>query len=298
MAENIAKWQGTLISDAKALLGEGVAWDERNQCVYWIDIEGKAIHRFDPKTKASKVAKVPERIGCLVMKETGGFLAGLESGVYAVNESLDVFEKVLSMSEELPGNRSNDGKCGPDGRFYIGTMAIEQGNAEAVGAGKFYRVEKDYTYDMLMPEVTISNGLAFDVAKAKMYYIDTVTQQVVSFDWDAQTGGLSNKQVVIEVDQQEGSPDGMTIDQEGMLWVAMWGGSQVVRYNPVTGAKIGSIAIPTPFVTCPTFGGENMDELFITTASVALNANENKAGAGGLYWVKLDVKGWPVERFQ
>ena len=194
--------------------------------------------------------------------------------------------------QHLPGNRFNDGRCDPAGRFWAGTMAL----SEEEGAGNVYMMDQDGHVSTKIKDVTISNGLAWSADKKTLYYIDTPTHEIVAFDFDLTSGKISNKRAVIKIAKEEGSPDGMTIDSEDMLWIAHWGGWQVTRWDPRTGRQLNRIALPVSKVTSCTFGGDTLEDLYITTASVDLTEQEMKEQplAGALFVVhNSGVKGRP-----
>jgi sugar lactone lactonase YvrE len=186
-----------------------------------------------------------------------------------------------------PSNRFNDGKCDPTGRFLAGTMAID----ETPGSGSLYSLDQNLRVKQLLGGLSISNGMGWSPDYSTMYFIDSPTKQVVAFDYELNTGNISNRRVVVTI--PEGYPDGMTTDQEGMIWVALWAGFKVTRWNPRTGKLLQSISVPAPNVTSCTFGGSNMNELYITTARKDMDtaALDKYPKAGGVFRLKTDVIG-------
>ncbi len=282
---------------ANDLLGEGVMWDEQLKKLYWLDIEGRKIHTLEPESGIVKTISTPGRVACLAPAEEGGFIVGMETGVFRLDASMQNFEEIC-ITEHLAGYRLNDGKCSPGGQFFVGTIVSNPDDKGKQGTGHLYRIDPDSNWEVVLPNVTISNGLAFDEVRNLFYYIDTITHDVYCFDHNSTTGLITNQRTVIQSTPEDASLDGMTIDTEGMLWIASWGGGKVMRWDPMTGTKIMEIKLPTPYVTCCTFAGPDMDELYITTASIALGPNDNKNGAGDLYHVKVPAKGIPVHRFK
>jgi sugar lactone lactonase YvrE len=199
---------------------------------------------------------------------------------------------------DLPTTRFNDGKCDPLGRFWAGTMDMD----EKGPLGSLYMLNHQHQLTRQWLGVTVSNGLAWDMSgkQPTFYYIDSPTRQVVAFDYEPDTGSLSNRRVAIAIPDGEGFPDGMTIDSEGALWIALWQGWGVVRYNPKTGERLGKIEIPVEKVTSCTFGGPDLNDLFITTASIGLapDARAAQPDAGAVFRVKTDSTGLPTILFR
>lgn len=290
----MATYDAKVLLEIGNLLGEGIQWDEEKEQLIWIDIEGKSIHQYQLKTKEHYEIPLNERIGCLVLRKGGGFLLGLESGVYEMSEDYDMASTqklFVRFREEKIGNRCNDGKCDPEGRFFVGTMAIDQSSPESRTAGKLYCVEKDGSYKVVEKDLGISNGLAWDTVRNIMYYIDTLSQEVWAYEYHRESGEIGNRRCAYSINKSEGSPDGMTIDAEGNLWIALWGGGKVICINPLTKERIHEVKVGTPLVTCCAFGGKDMSTLYITTASVDMTKEERERGAGYIYYIETNTKG-------
>jgi sugar lactone lactonase YvrE len=284
-----------LVLDAKVLLGEGPWWNARTGELYWVDIEGCAVHIFDPATGSDRKIDVGQMVGCVVGRKSGGVVLALQQGLYALDLETEELTPLLDPESHLPENRFNDGKCDSRGRFWAGTTRV----AHDQQVGSLYRLHEDLTIHRALSDVWISNGLAWSLDDRTMYFIDSPTSQVVAFDFDADAGTIRNKRLVIELPQGGGSPDGMTIDEEGMLWVALWDGWRVIRVNPHQGAIMDEIKLPVARPTSCCFGGTTLDELYITTASTRMPAEElaKQPLAGGLYRCKPGVKGFPMIEF-
>jgi sugar lactone lactonase YvrE len=200
--------------------------------------------------------------------------------------------ETVATVENANGNmRFNDGKCDPAGRFWAGTMTDHVKDKQPVG--KLYCLDTDRTLRTMETGITISNGLTWNPDATVMYYIDTPTQQVVAYDYDVDSGTISGKRVVIDIPKDIGFPDGMTIDQEGMLWIAIWGGRKVTRWNPQTGKLLASYDTPVKNTSSCCFGGENLQDLYITTARAGNSDDElaTQPQAGGLFRLHTDVSG-------
>jgi sugar lactone lactonase YvrE len=273
----------------KSKLGEGAFWNHRTQELYWVDIEGKLLHIYNPKTKLNKSFSTSSRIGTVVPKSSTEAVVALEDGVYMMNtESGDIY-LLSDIENDKTQNRFNDGKCDPSGRLWVGSMALNQEQY----SGSLYMIDESGKTELKIDSVTISNGIVWTSNHKTMYYIDTPTAKIRAFDFDNNTGNISNERVVIEVNDSLGFPDGMAIDEENMLWVGMWNGNAVVRFDPSTGKIISKIEVPAHNVTSCAFGGKSLDTLYITTASVDMTPEEHAKFplAGSLFKAVPGVKG-------
>jgi len=285
-----------VIGNKRAELGESPFWDEQNGVLYWLDILSGKIFDLDPITGQENEITVGKPIGCAALREKGGFVAALEDGFYFITHSeakwnAEIFEYI----ENKPGDRFNDGKCDPAGRFWAGTMS--KGDK---GKAALYVMDINRTVRKAVDGVTVSNGLTWSLDSKIMYYTDTVTSEVWAFDYDLANGRLANKRTAIRVPDGMGLPDGMTIDAEGMLWVALWGGYCVSRWDPDTGSLLCKIDLPVPHTSSCAFGGRNMDELYITSAREGLDEAQLRAQplSGALFMVKPGVSGVPMFRYK
>jgi sugar lactone lactonase YvrE len=265
-------------------LGEGPVWDAENECVLWVDIPAGQIHSFYPHNREHFVFETGQMVGSIAIRSSGILIAALQHGFHEISLEKRTVKQLTDPEAHLPGNRFNDGKCDLAGRFWAGTMSV----SDEPGAGKLYMLDKDQTVSVKIENVSCSNGLAWSPDHNIFYYIDTPTQQVVAYDYDLTTGGIRNKRVVIEICQEEGFPDGMTIDEEGMLWIALWDGWKVARYNPYNGELLHQIHLPVARITSCTFGGSNLQDLYITSAKTGLKQEElaQQPLAGCLFVIK------------
>lgn len=272
-----------------ASLGEGAIWNPETGEFYWVDIEGKQFHIYNPKTKVNQSFATPSRIGTVVPSGENEVVVALEDGIFKFNTKSDKFTLLSDVEADMPENRFNDGKCDPNGNLWVGSMHFEQKPFKA----NLYKVEPDGKAAKMMDSVTISNGIVWTSDKKTMYYIDTPTARIRAFDFDVATSTISNERVAVEVSPEIGYPDGMAIDAEDMLWVGLWNGNAVARFNPKTGALIAKIEVPAHNVTACAFGGENLDILYITTASVDMTPEEitKYPLAGSVFSYKPGVKG-------
>jgi sugar lactone lactonase YvrE len=292
----IRKLPYRVVTPHTALLGEGPVWDDQRKTICWVDILNGHIHEFAPSRSAHRIIPVKEMVGAVAICPNGNFLAALKSGLAFVDRRSGEIKRINHPASHLPGNRFNDGKCDPAGRFWVGTMAL----SEKPGAGSLYMIDRDLSHSLKIRDVTISNGLAWSRDHKTFYYIDSPTLEVVAFDYDIQTGDISNRRVIISIPEKEGFPDGMTIDREGMLWIAHWDGWQVARWDPQSGKKLLSIPMPVARLTSCTFGGADMQDLYITSARVGLTDQqlEEQPLAGSLFVVEnCGYQGWPTVEF-
>ena len=279
----------TLAYKINASLGEGAIWNYKTQELYWVDIEGKQLNIFNPSSKENKILETKSRIGTVVPFTEKEALIALEDGVHKINLESGESTLFTDMKNELPGSRLNDGKCDPAGRFWVGSMHLEQ----ITGKANLYTITSENKLEKKIDSVTISNGIVWTSDKKTMYYIDTPTSSIKAYDYDNKTGKIANEKVVVQIPESLGFPDGMTIDEENMLWVGMWNGNAVIRFNPKTGKVIAKIEVPAHNITSCAFGGKDLDVLYITTASVDMTPQEIKKYplAGAVFKVKPGVKG-------
>ena len=285
-----------VVIKAQAMLGEGAIWDSAKQVLYWVNILGGEVHIYHPDTNEDEVIPVGQFVGTVVPRQKGGLLLALKNGIGSLNLETKQLTMIANPEAHLPDNRFNDGKCDPAGRFWAGTLSLE----EKEPLGSLYCMVPDGKVRRMLENVTISNGLAWSLDEKTFYYIDTPTMQVAAYDYDIQTGNISNKRIVISIPEKEGAPDGMTIDAEGMLWIAHWGGWQVCRWNPFTGEKLQSIKFPVSQVTSCAFGGKELDVLYVTSARKGLNKDslEKEPLAGALFrYTNVGARGIPAYSF-
>src|SRR6478735_1672645 len=196
------------IVDHTCLLGEGPVWDAWKNAIYWIDILNGIIHEYIPTRQTHRTIRVGQMIGSLAVCNNGNFIAALQHGFAFIDKQNGELRMMADPEEDLPGNRFNEGKCDPAGRFWAGTMAL----SEEIGAGNLYVLENDLKPLKMISGVSVSNGLAWSNDHQTLYYIDSPTRQVVAFDYNKNTGAISSRRTVIEISSDEGFPDGMTID--------------------------------------------------------------------------------------
>ena len=276
-------------------LGEGSLWDEERGVLFWVDISQNKVFRFDPSNSSNLAYDVGESVGTVVLTQNDRLLLALRSGFAWLDPETGKVTKISDPEADLPDNRFNDGKCDPQGRFWAGTM-VEHGPREKAA---LYCLDTDLTVSRKVEGVTVSNGLVWSGDRRLFYYIDTPTQQVALFDFDPESGNIENRRVAAEVPKPAGSPDGMAIDEEGHLWIALFGGYKVIRVDPTSGEIEFEVTLPVRNVTSCAFGGTDLRQLFVTTARVGLDADQRKAQplAGSLFTAEVPFRGTTTARF-
>ncbi len=278
-------FQLTIEKTSRAILGEGPLWDYRENKLYYVDIEGQSIRKYDPETKHEWAFPTPQKAGTLGLCKDGRLLAALEDGIYFFDQ-----EEFVPAHAKCPieGFRFNDGKVGPDGRFYAGTMSRE-------GKGAFYRLDTDGTLTKLFDGVYTSNGLDWSSDMKTLYYNDTNCNRTDAFSFDAKSGCVSDRKPVFDYGDER--PDGMCIDEKGQLYVALWGSNKVKIIDPQKQLLIGEIKTPALQTSCTVFGGNDLSTLFITSACIGQMDNPEEILAGMLFSVSMPVKGVKANLF-
>jgi len=281
----LERWTAELVLDAHARLGEGPVWSAAEAVLYWVDIDLGRVHRYDPATGRDDHLDVGESVGAVAPRRTGGLVLALQTGFGLADAWPQLPRARIGVEEDRTDTRMNDGACDTGGRFWAGTM---HASAEP-GHGSLYRLDPDGTVEHMLGGVSISNGVAWSPDDSTMYYVDTPTGGVDAFDFDAASGTIANRRRLIDVDPADGAPDGLVVDAEGCLWVALWDGWAAQRYTP-DGRLVGVVDVPVARVTKCAFGGAGLDELYITTASPDAPDAE-QPNAGGLFGVRPGVVG-------
>lgn len=247
---------------AEAELGEGPTWDARSGRLLWIDILGARIHTYDPVSGRRSVRTTPQHVGAVKPRAGGGLVLNLRDGVGLLDAD-DSFRWLHH--EPVPGRRANDAAVAPDGSLWAGTMRYD----EAPGGGSLSRVTGDGSVDLVLDDVAVSNGTGWSPDGSLMYYIDSPTRRIDVFDHA--DGRVGDRRPFAEIEDGAGFPDGLTVDAEGCVWVALWDGSAVRRYTPA-GELDRVIELPVPRVTACAFAGPDLTDLYITTARVGLKS--------------------------
>lgn len=284
-----------LVIDAKSMLGEGPWWDIDKKMLYWLDILNHELHFYDPKKNLDRLVKYDKPVSSIVPRKKGGFIGAFSDGIYFLYENGEIAEMIVNPENEKTGNRFNDGKCDPEGRFWIGSMD-EGGDS---GKGSLYKIEKNLAYDIMIRKCDISNGIVWNSKADRMYYTDTLSGEIWAYDYCLKDGTISNKMLAYKLSENEGLPDGMAIDCEDMIWAAVWGGGKVIRVNPENGEKLVEIYLPVPNVSAVSFGGVGLTDLYITSARLGLDEDQLRKYplSGGLFRIDTGVKGAKLYKF-
>ena len=284
------------VGSTLSTLGEGPVYDEKSNIILWIDIVNALIIEHDLINNTERKIEIGSMIGSFAIMEDGNFIAALQEGIAIINRTTGDKKIIASPEVNKPSNRFNDGKSSPDGHFWAGSMSLN----ETDPSGSLYRIDENFKVEKQEGGLTISNGLCWSLDKKYFYFIDTPTLQVVRYDYT--NGNISNKKTVITIDAaKDGYPDGMTIDADGNLWIAHWGGWQVTRWNPLSGEKMTAIRLPVSQVTSICFGGDDFSDMFITSARRGLTSAQlaSEPLAGATFRVhNTGFRGLPFYRFK
>ncbi len=281
-----------LLYEIDAILGETPTWCVHNKVLYWIDIENKKFYEFSPEIKSLKGYDMPGVINSYALGDDGFIYVLLDEGLYKFDTSTEDLTFISAPDNHTEELGFNDGKCDRMGRFYVGSM--EKNCINPLGAIYYINETMKFT-EVEEPKFVMSNGMCWNDTMNIFYHVDTVNGNISGYDYDPETGAISNPIIVIHIDASEGEPDGLTIDTNGMLWVAHWGGYKISKWDPRTGTKLLEIPIPSEKVTSCVFGGKDLKDLYITTASL-----DSKGGryAGSLFKVTLDIGGYEIPKFK
>ena len=290
-----------LLVDAQATLGECPLWCERSGALYWTDIEGRTLTRWreaaDGPEPRLRHWTLPERVACFALCESPGqLLLGLASGIALFNLESQALSPTIPVEPDMPQTRLNDGRCDAQGRFVFGMYNQVHGGAPI---GYFYRVDAQLQIERLpLPPAKTANSIAFSPDGTRLYFADTPSRRIQCCDYRAD-GRIGAARLFATVAPDDGRPDGACVDAEGGLWNARYAGHCVARHDPDTGVVTERMTVPTGQVTCPAFGGAQLDRLFITTARQGLDeaALQREPAAGGVFAARPARRGLPERRF-
>ncbi len=282
--------------DAKCALGESPVWDEAHNRLLWADIDGAAIHAVDLKDGHTSKWRLPGKVGSFGLCGSERLVVGLPDGVYLFDPASGGIELIVDPEPERPTNRLNDGKVGPDGAFWVGSMD-DRPDKEPVAA--LYRVTADGSVERKVDGLTVSNGLGWSGDGRTMFHSDSRAAWIDRYDCDPATGALSNRTRIAELTNEQGRPDGAAVDVEGAYWSCGVSAGAINRFDR-DGALLEKIPLPVPTPTMCCFGGSDMKTLFITSlrVNVAPEVLEKHPLTGGILTMRTDVAGAPVGRFK
>ena len=281
-----------LVSEGADQLGECPIWDERERALYWVDSRGPAIKRLSAGSGELAVFPLPEVVGSIAFRERGGMLAATRSGIHGYDLGSRSLAALARPESHLPDNRFNDGRCDRQGRFWAGTMS----DVRRDPVGTLYRLDANLACTPLRNAIIIPNSLAWSPDGRTMYFADTNRHTIWAWDYDPASGAATRERVF--ADSGAGRPDGSCVDADGCLWNAEYGAWRLVRYTPA-GDVDRIVELPVANPTCCCFGGENLDELYITSARQRLTPEElaQQPLAGSVLAVRPSVRGLPESRF-
>lgn len=285
------------IWEAGAALGEGPLWSVREQALYWVDILNHRLHRHASGDER-RSWQIGHGVSALAERTSGdGLVITQRHGFAGFDPASGEVRPLLAVEDDMPANRFNDGKCDARGRFWAGTMDF----ACKAPTGSLYRLEPSGAQpscSRMDSGYAVTNGPAWSADYRTMYHNDSVNGRVYAFDYDLERGELANKRLFLQFGPGDGSPDGMTTDAEGGLWIAHWGAGKLTRRD-AAGRVMMTVALPCTQVTCCAFGGPALRTLFITTAADGLSPQqrEREPLAGGLFALELDIAGMPAQTY-
>jgi sugar lactone lactonase YvrE len=280
----------------QATVGECPVWSSEEKRLYWIDIQGKQVHRFDPSTGTNETFHLPEIVTSIALRRSGGLVATLKKHFAFFHPADQSLQPLVGVELDLPGNRFNDGKCDPAGRFWAGTMDATHWSA---AAGGLYRLDAEGISMRMQGDVVCGNGSGWSPDGRTMYYTESFRYALFAYDFDAGTGTLSRRRTFATIDRNGGGfPDGMTVDAEGCVWSNIVGLGQIHRFDP-DGKLERIVALPVPRATDCTFGGTDGDTLYVTSARETMTPEQLSAAplSGSLFAVDCDIPGLPSAAF-
>lgn len=279
-----------------AIVGESPIWHPGEQSLYWVDIQSKQIHRFHPSSGKNQTFDLPEIVTCIDLRAAGGLVLTLRKHFATFDPATAQLERIAKVEPDLPDNRFNDGKCDPQGRFWAGTMNAVHWSSPC---GNLYRLDADKTFTVMESNVICSNGNDWSPDGRKMYYTESFRYAIVVYDFDPDTGVISNRLPFATLNSNGGGfPDGMTVDADGFVWSNVVGLGQIHRYDP-QGKLERIIQLPVPRATDCTFGGPDLKTLYVTSARETMTPEQLASAplSGSLFAIDCDVRGLPSTPF-
>ncbi|MBM3517473.1 MAG: SMP-30/gluconolactonase/LRE family protein [Alphaproteobacteria bacterium] len=283
------------VLDAGCTLGEGPVWDGREQALYFTDILGKTLNRFDPASSEHKVWALPEHISCFGLRAAGGAVVALRTGIHFFDLEAGALTPWVDPEEADPRTRFSDGKVDRQGRFWAGTMPYTDFSPIC----SLYRFDPDRSWRKMQDGLIIANGIGWSPDGRTMYHTDSLVWRIYAYDFEAVSGTISNRRVFVEVPKEHGVPDGLTVDAESCVWSAQFDGWRVVRYTP-EGAIERTVMMPVQRPTSCMFGGPDLDVLYVTSGGRGASERgefRQSPHDGGLFAFSPGVRGLPETRF-
>ena len=278
--------------EAQTALGEGPVWSTKERALYWVDIKRPAILCWGPNGKHR--FPMPEEIGCMAIRQRGGLVAAFRSGFVFIDQKSWTARPIHNPEPHLPDNRFNDGKCDRAGRFWAGSMD----DRIMVPSGSIWRLDVDLTVEHIDEGFIVSNGFGWNPDNTVMYVTDSENRVIYAYAFDLAQGQLGKRRIFARIPEDQGYPDGLTVDILGGVWSAHWDGWRVTRYHP-DGRVDKVVKMPVPRPTSCTFGGPNLDRLYVTSASIGLSGEVLTQAplSGGLFEIDVEMQGLPEPQF-
>jgi sugar lactone lactonase YvrE len=299
MSRNIPELEVECILRSEATVGESPVWHADEQRLYWVDIQGKQVRRFNPRTKEDESFPLPEIVTSIQLRHSGGLIETLAKDFAFLDPDTNSLERISTLEANLETNRFNDGKCDPRGRFWAGTMDAEHWDKPS---GSLYRMTADHAVCTMQRNVICSNGTGWSPDRRTMYYTESFRYAVFAYDFDEASGGIDNRRMFARISDDDrkagGFPDGLTVDAEGGVWSNQVALGRIVRYDP-RGKIERTVQLPVPRATSCTFGGEDLRTLFVTSARETMTPDQLRQWplSGSLFAVDAGVRGLPPTPF-
>lgn len=276
-------------------LGESPVWSVREGALYWVDSRAPAVYRLDPASGVVRSCPLPALVGCIVLRRSGGLIAALQTGFHALDFATGALTPIVDPEAGLPENRFNDGRADRRGRIWSGTM----NDVRRDPTGSLYRLDADHRCTKMRDDIIVPNSICWSPDDRTMYFADTYRFRIMTYDFDADAGTISGMKLFADLTGRPGRPDGSTVDADGCLWNAEFTGGRVVRYTP-DGRIDRTIELPVTPVTSCSFGGPNLDILYITTATQSLTPEgvEAQPLAGSVFAAVPGVRGLPEPEYE
>jgi sugar lactone lactonase YvrE len=284
------------VLEVRNVIGEGPVWHSQEECLYWVNfIEQFRILRFSPQTRHMDVFETGVPVMALGVRKAGGFIAATGKGIATWDAQRKTLEPFCDPLAGRTGFRFNDAATDSQGRFWVGTL--NDANPKEPD-GELFCVQGDGSWQVMDKNITVANGIGWSPDRKIMYFTDTFRYSVYAYDFAADTGKITNRRTLVQTSPDAGLPDGLTVDSEGFVWSAFWGGWKVVRYTP-EGKVDREYKLPVPNPTSCAFGGKRLDELYITSASLGLSKEEKErhVQSGDLFCLRAGITGMDEPRF-
>jgi len=281
--------KANLLYKSDCMLGEGAFWHEARNSFFWVDIDGKRLYEYVAQNKKVNSWQFLHRPSMIALDVHGQFVIAFQGGIARFDLQTEKLQWLVDIEKGDAEHRTNDGAVDRAGRLWIGTMHVRFKE----GDGVLYCVGSDLSLTKKVEGITIPNGLVWSLDDRTMFHIDSPSRKVQAYSFDSKTGTIVFERTAVTIPVETGTPDGMCIDEEGMLWIAQWDGFGVYRWNPENGKLLDKIEVPVPQVSSCAFGGENYDQLFITTAreNFTLELLAKYPDSGSVYTAFPGVRG-------